>query len=540
MKNIFKQWAFVALTIAAVLIGCKKDDEQLQPQRQQQYDTLTFDTQSGTTSFSLANGGTQTFTITAGSGTYSVTSEDPTVATAGISGTTVEIIAQGNGETKITVKDTKSGQSKEFMVTVSTAEKTLEWQLSFRSNKMDSATGVAATTDGGIIVTGFHSGNGGDITTPNKGKNDVWVAKLTANGTLQWKTFFGGNDNDTPYDIQQTADGGYIIAGKTFSNDGDFEGARKSQYYADAFVIKLNANGQKEWIKFYGGDKSDEFHSVREIADGYVLSGVSRSKNGDVPNNKGEQDWWIVKINKTGNLVWSKSYGGSGDDGGYYPVSLCVVKEGGFAVVGYTASYDGDLVDGVKNGISFLRLDNEGNIIWKKVYGKTKPFSVQQTADGGFVIGGDRFDLSGTGSNILIIKTKADGSIEWEKTFGGNKDDTCRGIIQTSDGKYIIAGRTNTPKGNGDITDAKDPKPNKPNSDYDMWIVKLDKNGDKLWDKALGGTGGEEPRANVVETKNKSVVIVGNTSSSNGDVTEPLLNNTLYDAWIAKIAVGTK
>ena len=129
-----------------------------------------------------------------------------------------------------------------------------------------------------------------------------------------------------------------------------------------AFVIKLNANGQKEWIKFYGGDKSDEFHSVREIADGYVLSGVSRSKNGDVPNNKGEQDWWIVKINKTGNLVWSKSYGGSGDDGGYYPVSLCVVKEGGFAVVGYTASYDGDLVDGVKNGISFLRLDNEGNI----------------------------------------------------------------------------------------------------------------------------------------------------------------------------------
>ena len=353
MKNIFKQWAFVALTIAAVLIGCKKDDEQLQPQPQQQYDTLTFDTQSGTTSFSLANGGTQTFTITAGSGTYSVTSEDPTVATAGISGTTVEIIAQGNGETKITVKDTKSGQSKEFMVTVSTAEKTLEWQLSFRSNKMDSATGVAATTDGGIIVTGFHSGNGGDINTPHKGKNDVWVAKLTANATLQWKTFFGGNDNDTPYDIQQTADGGYIIAGKTFSNDGDFEGARKSQYYADAFVIKLNANGQKEWIKFYGGDKSDEFHSVREIADGYVLSGVSRSKNGDVPNNKGEQDWWIVKINKTGNLVWSKSYGGSGDDGGYYPVSLCVVKEGGFAVVGYTASYDGDLVDGVKNGISF-------------------------------------------------------------------------------------------------------------------------------------------------------------------------------------------
>ena len=540
MKNIFKQWAFVALTIAAVLIGCKKDDEQLQPQPQQQYDTLTFDTQSGTTSFSLANGGTQTFTITAGSGTYSVTSEDPTVATAGISGTTVEIIAQGNGETKITVKDTKSGQSKEFMVTVSTAEKTLEWQLSFRSNKMDSATGVAATTDGGIIVTGFHSGNGGDITTPNKGKNDVWVAKLTANGTLQWKTFFGGNDNDTPYDVQQTADGGYIIAGKTFSNDGDFEGARKSQYYADAFVIKLNANGQKEWIKFYGGDKSDEFHSVREIADGYVLSGVSRSKNGDVPNNKGEQDWWIVKINKTGNLVWSKSYGGSGDDGGYYPVSLCVVKEGGFAVVGYTASYDGDLVDGVKNGISFLRLDNEGNITQKKVYGKTKPFSVQQTADGGFVIGGDRFDLSGTGSNILVIKTKADGSIEWEKTFGGHKDDTCRGIIQTSDGNYIIAGRTNTPKGNGDITDAKDPKPNKPNSDYDMWIVKLDKDGNKLWDKALGGTGGEEPRANVVETKNKSVVIVGNTSSSNGDVTEPLLNNTLYDAWIAKIAVGTK
>ena len=73
-----------------------------------------------------------------------------------------------------------------------------------------------------------------------------------------------------------------------------------------------------------------------------------------------------------------------------------------------------------------------------------------------------------------------------------------------------------------------------------MWIVKLDKDGNKLWDKALGGTGGEEPRANVVETKNKSVVIVGNTSSSNGDVTEPLLNNTLYDAWIAKIAVGTK
>ena len=493
MNNILKQWTVIALVVGAVLVGCKKDEELPNQQPQKQYEALAFSTQTATT-IELAKGATYSFTITAGSGDYSVTSEKPEIVSATLSGTTVvSINAKTRGEAKITVKDNKSEQTKDFIVIVSVSEKTLEWQLSFRSDKMDSATGVAATSDGGIIVTGFYDGNGGDITVPNKGKSDIWVTKLSADGSVQWKNFFGGNDNDTPYDVQQTADGGYIIAGQSYSTDGDFEGVRKIKYNADAFVLKLNANGQKEWIKFYGGDKTEKFYSVREIADGYVLSGVSRSKNGDVLSNKGDQDWWIVKIDKTGNIVWSKSYGGSGDDGGYYPVSLCVVKEGGFAVVGYTASYDGDLVEGWNGGISFLRLDNEGNISWKKVYGKTKPFSVQQTSDGGFVIGGDRFDLSGRGTNILVIKTKTDGSIEWEKTFGGNKDDSCRGVIQTSDGNYIIAGRTNSIQGDGYITDAKDPKPNKPNSDYDMWIVKLDKNGSKLWDKAFGGTGGEEP-----------------------------------------------
>jgi hypothetical protein len=159
---------------------------------------------------------------------------------------------------------------------------------------------------------------------------DFWILKLDRQGNIQWQKAFGGSDYEQANSIQQTSDGGYVAAGWNRSpNDGDVTG-NHGDY--DFWVVKMNANGNMQWQKSLGGSLSDIGYSIKQTPDnGYVIAGGTISNNGDVSGLHGKQDFWVVKINSNGNLVWQKSLGGSEYENAH---SVDITKDGGYIVAG--------------------------------------------------------------------------------------------------------------------------------------------------------------------------------------------------------------
>ena len=387
---------------------------------------------------------------------------------------------------------------------------TLTWQRTFGSTTEDVATAIAPTTDGGVIVTGFYNGEDGDVPPSKDESFDIWVTKFTKEGNISWKKFFGGTGNDFSYDIQQTSDGGYILCGNTLSDDDDFsDNHNRSPFYREAFIIKLDANGNVEWKKCYGGNRNDLFNGIREVADGYVAVGRSNSTTGDVPTGKtgSDDDWWIVKINKTGNIVWTKRFGSSGNDEAN---ALCLIKNSTqIVVVGNAYANNGDFTG---KGITAMRLKDDGEVVWKRSYGEKTAYSVAQTKDGGFIIGGD----AGTNSNAdgYVLKIFSWGTKAWNITLGDNNNDGCRGVIEAPDGNFVAIGYSFLSATNARI-----------------WTTVINKYGQKIYTKTFGGNNIDQVQSKIVETTDGGFAIAGYTESSDGDVTN---HKGGSDAWILK------
>src|SRR5690606_33017833 len=163
----------------------------------------------------------------------------------------------------------------------------------------DAANSIQQTADGGYIAAGSSSSNDGDV-TGNNGDDDFWILKLNTTGNIEWQKSMGGSANDRPYSIQQTEDGGYIVAGSSSSNNGDVSGNHGN---TDYWVVKLNTVGEITWQKSLGGSSLDIARSIRQTADGgYIVAGNSRSLDGDVTGNNGEFDYWVVKLNSSGTI----------------------------------------------------------------------------------------------------------------------------------------------------------------------------------------------------------------------------------------------
>ena len=187
----------------------------------------------------------------------------------------------------------------------------LEWQKCLGGSNGDLAESIQQTTDGGYIVAGHTSSNDGDV-SGNHGGKDFWVVKVDRYGHLLWQKCLGGRQDDYAQDVQQTTDGGYVVAGYTWLSDGDVCG---NHCQWDYWVVKLNESGNLVWQKCLGGRQDDYAQDVQQTKDGgYVVAGHACSNDGDVSGNHGNFDYWIVKLNSTGNLVWQKCLGGSGWD----------------------------------------------------------------------------------------------------------------------------------------------------------------------------------------------------------------------------------
>jgi hypothetical protein len=294
----------------------------------------------------------------------------------------------------------------------------------------------------------------------------------------EWSRTYGGAGSDTGAgDIIQTSDGGYVISGDTASF-----GAGSTDYW----LIKTDADGNMEWNKTYGGPLADSESAMCQTIDGgYALAGVTSSFGA------GDQDFWLVKIDAAGNMLWNKTYGGSEMDFG---LAVVQTSDGGYAFAGVTMSFGAGERDAW-----LVKTDSAGNMQWNQTYGGTdqdRVYSLVVTSDGGYALGGSTRSFGAGNEDYWIVKTDAAGNMQWNKTYGGTSGDTGQYLIQTAEGGYAITGYTSSYGAGG----------------TDFWLVKTDFNGVMQWSQTYGGAFGDNG-IHVIQTVDGGYAMIGYTSS---------------------------
>jgi hypothetical protein len=358
------------------------------------------------------------------------------------------------------------------------------WKKCLGGSFGEYAYSVQQTFDGGYIVGGYTTSNNGNVSGNhggNSGYADYWIVKLNSNGNIQWKKCYGGTSHERDCKVIQTPDSGYIMSGTTDSNDGQVTGYHGS---GDIWVVKVNSNGVLQWQKCYGGSSSEYGFDIALTNDnGYIVAGRTWSNDGDVSGNHdtlgNRSDCWIAKIDSVGNLEWQKCLGGTEYDEAW---SVQQTFDSGYIISGLTASYNGD-VSGLHGHDDYwiVKLDNNGTIQWQKCLGGScyeTAYCVRQTLDSGFVIAGYICSIDGdvigshdsvalqTNGEAWIVKLSSNGNLIWQKCLGGTKKEGARSLYLTMDGGYAVAGWTNSH--DGDIVGNND-------TTYhgNYWIVKL-------------------------------------------------------------------
>ncbi|MFD3003043.1 T9SS type A sorting domain-containing protein [Pontibacter toksunensis] len=415
----------------------------------------------------------------------------------------------------------------------------IQWQKALGGTAEDVPQSIYGTADGGFIVGGATGSNDGDV-SGNHGGGDLWIAKLYSTGAIQWKKTLGGAGQEKGALIQPTSDGGYIVGGTTASSKGDVVGYKGG---GDIWVVKLSGSGAIQWQKCLGGRSSDEIVALQEViinnaSQGFIVGGNTSSTNGDVSGHHGGIDAWVVRLSQTGAIQWQRALGSSGEE---TLNELGLTPDGGFIVGSRTSTNGGD-VSGVHGSVDLwiVKLNNSGGVVWKRTLGGSglENFAaVKPTNDGGCIVGtntdsndGDVRDFS-TASCIWIVKLTSAGAISWQKKYFENGSSSYKSVRQSRDGSYIVSGMgqdnsTITSGGilvsklNADGTEAwrkefgigsegayynNEPytmqqtadagyvlagaNSKKTSSDIGHWMLKLDADGNKKWDRVYGGSG---------------------------------------------------
>jgi hypothetical protein len=413
---------------------------------------------------------------------------------------------------------------------------------------------IQQTQDEGFVLGGITwSDSSYEVSQHTRGNYDYWIVKTNNVGVKLWDKRFGGAVGEQLHAIQQTADGGYLLGGTTYSDSsGDVtERTRDTttgqNYKGDYWIIKIDSIGIKQWDKRFGGYREDWLYSVQQTNDGgYILGGFSWSdSSGDVSqHSKGGPDYWIVKIDSLGNKQWDRRYGGSlADEMGFVEETF----DGGYIVGGFSDSdSSGDISHHNHGGRDYwiIKIDSGGNKEWDNGYGgygSSTLLCMHQTSDRGFILGGiTNVDSAGDVSqhsrgrnDFWIIKVDSLGNKQWNKLFGGNLDeDEFGNVIETFDKGYLIGGTSYSPA-SGDKSEN--------NWGFEQtWVIKTDSLGNKQWDKTIKTNLGsnDDEQGLVLQTKDGCYVFGNSTwAPVGGDVTQ--FQRGLGDFWIVKFCDTT-
>ncbi len=416
----------------------------------------------------------------------------------------------------------------------------IRWGNAIGGTNLESCGSMIITADNRFILVGSsHSQNGELSGVTSYGQDDVILVKIKNNGALQWIKKFGGKKIDTGQDIVQTSDGNFVFVGITYSNNFDVSGLHGLN---DAWLVKVNSATQNiMWQKCIGGSGADQGLSLALTPDnGFLIGGLSLSTDGDLSSagNHGQSDYWVIKTDSSGNIQWSKCYGGSEQE---TCKSVYITSDGGYLIFGDTHSADGDVIGkigGIDNDDLFLlKLNSIGDIEWSRcIGGSDNDFaggimqdlndnilltSYSSSTDNEFVgnLGG------ATGYDAFVIKLDPDGNTIWSKPLGGYEDEICFSeAIQNSDSTYIIPCQSGS---NDEFVSGA-------HYGWDFWIVELSLDGDINWQYCYGGSFQEGPQTCAMDFDGRPT-FAGYTRSSDGDVTGYKGNNAYNDIWTIQL-----
>jgi uncharacterized delta-60 repeat protein len=344
------------------------------------------------------------------------------------------------------------------------------WTGVYGGCSFDEGWSVAQASDGGYLMAGWTQSYGA-------GEKDFYLVKTDPSGDTLLTETYGGTGEDWGWSVAQISSGGYIVAGLTDSYGAGL---------FDVYLIKTDSAGSPIWAKTYGGTEDDYARTVIETNDGgYILVGFTKTFSA------GDRNLYLIRTNADGDTLWTRSYGGSGDDWGF---SVVETPDEGFVAVGWTQSYGaGD------NDAWLVRVDADGGELWSETYGganSEKGLSVVATLDGGYLVGGYTESYGAGGRDVYLVKVDSEGQPVWNRTYGLQYDDVCRSLARTSDGGYIVAGYTESYGAGG----------------ADVYLIKINAAGDAQWNQTWGGSGDDRGRS-VVETDDGGFLIGGYTES---------------------------
>jgi len=391
----------------------------------------------------------------------------------------------------------------------------------YGGTKNEGASSIINSVDGGYAVLGFAQSINGDVTGKTNDSFDYWVLKFDFESNLQWNKTYGGTNDDRGKQIIQTSDGGFALIGYSTSSDIDVTENAGSQ---DFWMVKLDISGNISWEKSFGFSGIDSGFSILQSSDnGYLLTGTL-----DVTSSSGEGnsrslstkhaggDYWVIKLDVNGNKLWSRYFGGTFTD---TPHDAIETEDKGFIIVGGS---DSDDVDITANNGSYdfwiIKISNSGDLVWEKSFGGSEideAHAITDSGDGNYLIVGDTrsndqdVSQNNGAADLWLIKITESGDLISEKTFGGTSFDVGRSISKTQDNGFLISGSSRSL--DGDLTEN--------NGQNDTWVIKLKANSEIEWQQTVGGSE-IDFGYDAVELDNNTVVLVGDSDSSDKDIPE--------------------
>ncbi|NIX63678.1 hypothetical protein [Gaetbulibacter sp. S0825] len=347
----------------------------------------------------------------------------------------------------------KTLQENDYWLIKITPDGNLLWSKTYGGSGDDVGQKVVATNDGGFAITGYSMSSDGDA-SKNEGFHDNWLLKLDANGNILWEKSYGFSGHDHSYSIIQTSDGGFLMTGfLDVTASGGLGNTKvnssKRHGIGEFWCHKLDANGNIEWRKYFGGTNNDRSFDVVQANDGgYVITGFSESDDFDITNSYGSYDYWVIKLDTAGNLLWEKSLGGSEID---QARSIAKTDDNAYIIAGNSFSTDGDVSSNKGNSDFFIvKIDDNGKVKWRKNYGGSDfdyATSISPSTNGFLLTGNskssDKDVTSNYGENdFWVIKINANGKLLDQKNFGGSSLDFAFDVLETTKGDIFIVGET--------------------------------------------------------------------------------------------------